>query len=111
MPYMNFDPDSSSMLNIIQQIIPLQIKDNYQHAQNIVFVQDSAPQDTSKQSQSELSDNLNFWPKEMLLLNGPNLNPFDYSAWAYVKTWVCNEQQLNQDFLTCLTKSALNKLY
>ena len=47
---------------------------------NYVFQQDSAPANTAKIAQEWLGSNMNFWPKDFLPPQAPDLNPLNYRS-------------------------------
>ena len=59
---------------------------------NYVWQQDSAPCHTAKMTQEFLKEKLtNFWGKDMWPPNSTNLNPPDYSIWAYMEQEACKK--------------------
>ena len=59
---------------------------------NYVWQQDGAPCHTAKKTQEFLKENLtNFWGKDMWPPNSPDLNPLDYSIWAYMEQEACKK--------------------
>lgn len=59
---------------------------------NYVWQQDGAPCHTSKKTQKFLQDNMaEFWGKDMWPPNSPDLNPLDFSIWAYIEKEACNK--------------------
>jgi len=59
---------------------------------NYVWQQDGAPCHTAKKTQAFLQDQMtNFWGKDMWPPNSPDLNPLDYSIWAYMEQEVCKK--------------------
>lgn len=65
------------------------VKDNFSEDQYVVLQQDGAPCHTSNRTQHWLMDNLKFWPKDLWPPSSPDLNPLDYSIWAYVEARAC----------------------
>ena len=59
---------------------------------NYVWQQDGAPCHTAKKTQEFLQRNMaHFWGKEMWPPNSPDLNPLDYSIWAWMEKEVCSK--------------------
>ncbi|UYV82768.1 hypothetical protein LAZ67_22000800 [Cordylochernes scorpioides] len=89
--------------DILEQIVkPLNTK--MFNGEHWIFQQDSAPAHKAKSTQQWLETNVpefikaNEWPSE-----SPDLNPLDYSLWAYLEEKVCSKRYHNLDQL----KSAL----
>ena len=70
------------------QVLPW-IKANFNEHEEVVFQQDGAPSHTSKKTQTWLKESMKFWPKHLWPPSSPDLNPFDYSIWAYVQAKAC----------------------
>ena len=83
------------------------IKANFDEDDYIVFQQDGAPCHTSKRTQAWLTENLNFWSKELWPPSSPDLNPLDYSIWAYVQDRACQHAHPNENSL----KSSIRKAW
>ena len=76
---------------LIPYVLPW-IMANFSDTDNIIFMQDGAPCHSAKSVQKWLSDNIPFWPKEMWPPSSPDLNPLDFSIWAYVQARACAVQ-------------------
>ena len=83
---------------------------NFPDATNVVFMQDGAPCHTSKVVQKWLSENINFWPKDVWPPSSPDLNPLDFSIWAYVQAKSCDQQHPNLDHLKAAVADVWNNL-
>ncbi len=82
--------DSDVYIDMLQKIVRPWVKCNYGQGANYVLQQDGAPCHMSKKTQKWLVENkLKFWPKEIWPPNSPDLNPLDYSIWAYVAQKAC----------------------
>ena len=42
-----------------------------------------------KKTEAWLKENMEFWPKDFWPPSSPDLNPLDYSIWAYVQAKAC----------------------
>jgi hypothetical protein len=70
-------------------------------------MQDGAPCHTSRKTQKWLEDNgVKFWAKEIWPPNSPDLNPLDFSIWAYVARKACRQPHANVESLMASIKSA-----
>jgi len=83
---------------------------NFPDATNVVLMQDGAPCHTSKVVQKWLSENINFWPKDVWPPSSPDLNPLDFSIWAYVQAKSCDQQHPNLDHLKASVTEVWNNL-
>jgi inhibitor of nuclear factor kappa-B kinase subunit alpha len=83
---------------LITHVLPW-IQENFSDSDNIVFMQDGVPCHTAKTVQKWLADNVKFWPKEVWPPSSPDLNPLDFSIWAYVQSKACAQQHPNIDSL------------
>jgi hypothetical protein len=83
---------------LIPHVLPW-IKANFPNNNNVIFMQDGAPCHTAKLVQEWLSDNLKFWSKEIWPPSSPDLNPLDFSIWAFVQARACNHQHPNLESL------------
>ena len=72
------------LLFLKAHVIPY-IIDTFPDPQEILFIQDDAPCDTAKTVQIWLSDIMNFWAKYIWPLSSPELNPINFSVWAYIE--------------------------
>ena len=86
------------------------IQQNFQDQSELIFMQDGAPCHTSKLVQEWLSENLNFWPKEVWPPSSPDLNPLDFSIWAYVQAKACKVQHPNLDALQLSVSKVWNDM-
>ncbi len=87
---------------MLQKIVRPWVKHNYGQGANYVLQQDGAPCHTSKKTLKWLVENkLKFWPP-----NSPDLNPLDYSIWAYVAQKACRRPHPNVDSLTSAIRMA-----
>jgi hypothetical protein len=75
------------------------IQSNFSDNDYIVFMQDGAPCHTAKTVQKWLFENVPYWPKEVWPPSSPDLNPLDFSIWAYVQARACAQQHPNIDSL------------
>lgn len=75
------------------------IEATYPNNNNIVFMQDGAPCHTAKVVQTWLEKNIKHWPKDVWPPSSPDLNPLDFSIWAYVQSRACARQHANLDAL------------
>ena len=85
-------------------------KRNYRY----VFQQDGAPAHTSKIIQSWMSSNMNFWKKDFWPPQSLDLNPLDYSIWAYIQSKACKTRHTNTEELKRSVNRAwtqMNKTY
>ena len=87
---------------LIPHVLPW-VKANFKNNENVVFVQDGAPCHSAKLVQNWLSENLKFWPKEVWPPSSPDLNPLDFSIWAYVQARACAQQHPNLESLRSLS--------
>ena len=69
-------------------------------------MQDGAPGHTAKIVQAWLKTNLNFWPKDVWPPSSPDLNPLDYSIWAFVQSRACKSSHPNLEALKSSISSA-----
>lgn len=86
------------------------IKVNFGEDQLVVFQQDGAPCHTSNRTQAWLTENLNFWSKELWPPSSPDLNPLDYSIWAYVQAKACETPHPSVDSLKSSIRKAWNSM-
>jgi inhibitor of nuclear factor kappa-B kinase subunit alpha len=91
---------------LIPHVLPW-IQMNFPNNNNVILMQDGAPCHTAKIVQNWLLENINFWPKEIWPPSSPDLNPLDYSIWAFVQSKACNCQHPNIDSL----KSAVSDVW
>ncbi len=82
------------------------IQTNFMEDQNYVFMQDGAPGHTAKIVQAWLQTNLIFWPKDVWPPSSPDLNPLDYSIWAFVQSRACKNSHPNLEALKSSIVSA-----
>jgi transposase len=83
---------------LIPHVLPW-IKANFPNNDNVIFMQDGAPCHTAKLVQEWLSENIKFWSKEIWPPSSPDLNPLDFSIWAFVQARACNHQHPNLESL------------
>ncbi len=82
--------DSEEFIKVLKSKVKPWIKNTYGLEANYVLMQDGAPCHTSKKTQKWLEDNnIKFWSNDIWPPNSPNLNPLDYSVWAYVARKAC----------------------
>ena len=87
-------------LKVLKNHVKPWIDSNYTKEANIVFQQDGAPAHTSNLVKNWLEKNIkNFWSKAMWPASSPDLNPLDYSIWAYVEAKACAHPHANTDSL------------
>jgi len=86
------------------------IQDNFPDPSEIVFMQDGAPCHTAKSVQKWLRENLNFWSKEMWPPSSPDLNPLDFSIWAYVQAKACKSQHPNLEAMRIAVSKVWNNM-
>lgn len=93
-------------LEILRNHVKPWIEANYPPGTRYVFQQDGAPAHTAKKTQDWLRGNLvSFWTKEMWPPSSPDLNPLDYSIWAYVEKGACQKPHSSVPALkTAITK-------
>lgn len=82
------------------------IQNNFGDDENYVFMQDGAPGHTAKIVQAWLKTNLNFWAKDVWPPSSPDLNPLDYSIWAFVQSRACKSSHPNLEALKSSISSA-----
>jgi inhibitor of nuclear factor kappa-B kinase subunit alpha len=83
---------------LVNQVLPW-VQSNFPNNNGYVFMQDGAPCHTAKSTQNWLGDHLNFWSKETWPPSSPDLNPLDFSIWAYVQARACAHQHSNIESL------------
>ena len=76
----------------------------------VIFTQDGAPSHTSRATQAWLKEHLNFWDKTTWPPSAPDLNPLDFSIWAYVAAEACKIQHPNLESLKKAVKKAWTNL-
>ena len=69
---------------LIPHILPW-IQNNFSDSDNIVLMQDGAPCHTAKSVQTWVENHVKFWSNEMWPPSSPDLNPLDFSIWAYIQ--------------------------
>jgi hypothetical protein len=95
---------------ILQPHVLPWIQKNFPDLSEVVFMQDGAPCHTAKSVQKWLSDNLNFWSKDMWPPSSPDLNPLDFSIWAYVQAMAGKSQHLNLESVKRSVSKAWNSM-
>ena len=75
------------------------IQANYTDEDNYALMQDGAPCHTAKTVQAWQAENIKFWDKTMWPSSSPDLNPLDYSIWAFLQSKVGVSQYANLDNL------------
>jgi hypothetical protein len=99
--------NSEEYINVLQIHVLPWIRKNYGLGADYVLQQDGAPCHTSRRTQAWLKDNgVKFWPKEIWPPNSPDLNPLDYSIWAYVARKACRQPHGNIESLQKSIRSA-----
>ena len=79
-------------LNILETKVKPWIKANFNAKTKIIFQQDGAPAHTAKRTQIWLKSNLpDCWDKEIWPPSRPDLNPMDYSVWAWIEERACSK--------------------
>uniref|UniRef100_A0A2M4DS66 Putative transposable element n=1 Tax=Anopheles darlingi TaxID=43151 RepID=A0A2M4DS66_ANODA len=86
-------------VDILKKHVLPWVKANFGAPQNVVFQQDGAPCHTSNRTQTWLKENMNFWPKVIWPPSSPDLNPLDYSIWAFVQAKACESSHRSVDSL------------
>jgi hypothetical protein len=99
--------DSEKYIEVLKNKVKPWIRKTYGLGAEYVLMQDGAPCHTSKKTQKWLEDNnVKFWPKEIWPPNSPDLNPLDYSIWAYIARKACQRPHPNIESLSSAIKSA-----
>ena len=75
------------------------IQQNFSDPSEVFFIHYGAPCHTAKTVQKWLDETLNFWPKEIWPSSSPDLNPLDFSMWAYVQVMAYKSQHPNLNAL------------
>jgi hypothetical protein len=76
------------------------VKATYGSVDRVTFQQDGAPAHTSNKTQEWLAAHFpSFWSKDKWPPNSPDLNPIDFSVWAYVERRACAHSHPNLDSL------------
>lgn len=83
------------LTEILERHVLPWVRQNFPDQSEVVLMQDGAPCHTAKSVQKWLSENINFWPKEMWPPSSPDLNPLDFSVWAYVQAKAGKRQHPN----------------
>ena len=95
---------------VLQQHVLPWVQQNFPDQSEVVFMQDGAPCHTAKSVQKWLSDNLNFWHKGMWPPSSPDLNPLDFSIWAYVQSKAGKSQHPNLESMRLSVSKAWNNM-
>jgi hypothetical protein len=99
--------NSEEYIHVLETVVKPWIQRNYGLKGDYVLQQDGAPCHTSKRTQKWLADNgVKFWPKEIWPPNSPDLNPLDFSVWAYVARKACRQPHSNIESLQASVRSA-----
>ena len=99
--------NSDEYIKVLKTKVKPWVQRTYGLGANYVLMQDGAPCHTSKKTQKWLEDNnVKFWSKEIWPPNSPDLNPLDFSVWAYVARRACRQPHPNVESLSSAIKSA-----
>jgi hypothetical protein len=103
--------NADTYVKLLSTVVKPWIEANYPPDVKYTFMQDGAPCHTANKTQKWLSDNLkSFWPKTFWPPNSPDLNPLDFSVWAYVARKACNKSHPNLESLQADIMSAWNSM-
>ena len=97
-------------MNILKDHVLPWMKTNFGAHQHVIFQQDGAPCHTSKRTQAWLKENMEFWPKDIWPPSSPDLNPLDYSIWAYVQAKACERSHPSVGALKASITKAWNSM-
>lgn len=77
--------DASAYIQLLETHVMPWITKEFRN-EPYIWQQDGAPCHTARMTQKWLQANMkNYWPKEMWPPNSPDLNPLDFSIWAFVE--------------------------
>jgi inhibitor of nuclear factor kappa-B kinase subunit alpha len=92
--------NADAYIDVLSNVVKPWIEANYPPEVDYAFQQDGAPCHTANKTQKWLAANLKgFWPKDFWPPNSPDLNPLDYSVWAYVARDACKTSHPNLEAL------------
>jgi hypothetical protein len=92
--------NADAYVRLLRTVVKPWIEANYSPDEKYTFQQDGAPCHTANKTQKWLANNFtNFWPKHFWPPNSPDLNPLDFSIWAYVARKACDKPHSNLESL------------